>query len=230
MHKKKIVFLSGTRADFGKLKPLIEAVNLEENFEVHLFVTGMHLLPQYGSTVHEILKCGYENVYMYNNTTSGQEMDVSLANTIDGLSHYVRELKPDMIVVHGDRPEALAGAIVGSFNNIIVAHIEGGELSGTIDGLIRHSITKLAHVHFVANRPAKRRLLQKASVFTINSSLLRSTKFFCKSIFQNLFPHKAFINPLELCPFPKSDVRTGSVFKCITSFIALCIFTLSSSQ
>ena len=76
-------------------------------------------------------------------------------------------MKPDLIVVHGDRPEALAGAIVGSFNNILVAHIEGGELSGTIDGLIRHSVTKLAHLHFVANQEANERLkqMEKNKVF-----------------------------------------------------------------
>jgi UDP-N-acetylglucosamine 2-epimerase len=67
-------------------------------------------------------------------------MDIVLANTIQGLSRYINENKPDLIVIHGDRIEALAGAIVGSFNNILVAHIEGGEKSGTIDDSIRHSI------------------------------------------------------------------------------------------
>ena len=80
-----------------------------------------------------------------------EPMDLVLANTINGFSRYVRELEPDMIVLHGDRVEALAGAITGAINNILVAHIEGGELSGTIDESIRHSISKLAHIHFVSN-------------------------------------------------------------------------------
>ena len=87
-------------------------------------------------------------------------MDINLANTISGFTCYVKDVQPDLIVVHGDRPEALAGAIVGSFNNILVGHVEGGEVSGTIDDLIRHSITKLSHAHFVSNEEAGKRLLQ----------------------------------------------------------------------
>jgi len=87
-------------------------------------------------------------------------MDRTLAKTIDGFSHYIAEIKPDLIVVHGDRVEALAGAIVGSLNNILVSHIEGGEISGTIDELIRHAVSKMSHIHFVANNEAKRRLIQ----------------------------------------------------------------------
>lgn len=87
-------------------------------------------------------------------------MDLTLSNTIMGVSNYVHELKPDLIVVHGDRLEALAGSIVGSFNNIRVAHIEGGEVSGTIDESIRHAITKFAHIHLVSNERAKQRVIQ----------------------------------------------------------------------
>lgn len=157
--KKKIVFLSGTRADFGKLKPLIKAVSETPQYEAHLFVTGMHMLEKYGGTAREVLKEVW-NVYLYNNQTFSSRMDIVLSNTIYGFSYYISEIKPDLIVIHGDRVEAMAGATVGAFNNILVAHIEGGELSGTIDELIRHSITKLAHIHFVANEQAKKRLIQ----------------------------------------------------------------------
>ncbi len=159
VEKKKIVFLSGTRADFGKLKPLIKAVSESPQYEAHLFVTGMHMLERYGGTAREVLKEVW-NVYLYNNQTFSSRMDIVLSNTIYGFSYYISEIKPDLIVIHGDRVEALAGATVGAFNNILVAHIEGGELSGTIDELIRHSITKLAHIHFVANEQAKKRLIQ----------------------------------------------------------------------
>nr|WP_206513225.1 UDP-N-acetylglucosamine 2-epimerase [Vibrio alfacsensis] len=100
-------------------------------------------------------------------------MDIVLSKTIQGLSDYVQDLKPDMIVVHGDRVEALAGAIVGSLNNILVAHIEGGEVSGTIDELIRHSVSKMSHLHFVSNDFARKRLIQlgecESSIFVIGS-------------------------------------------------------------
>ena len=159
-NKKKIVFLSGTRADFGKLKSLIN-ISLESKFlDVHIFVTGMHLEKKFGHTIDEIHKEGYENIYAFKNSSLSKRMDISLSNTIKGFSEYIVKLQPDLIVVHGDRIEALAGAISGSLNNILVAHIEGGEVSGTIDELIRHAVTKMSHIHFTANELAARRLIQ----------------------------------------------------------------------
>lgn len=157
---RKIVFLTGTRADFGKLKSLIEITRADDAFEVHVFVTGMHMLHEYGYTLREVEKCGYQNIHTFLNHTHETTMDLTLAKTIEGLSSFVSEVKPDLLVVHGDRIEALAGAIVGSLNNILVAHIEGGEVSGTVDELIRHAVSKMSHIHFVSNEHAKQRLLQ----------------------------------------------------------------------
>lgn len=170
---KKILFLTGTRADFGKLKSLIFKVEESNVLEAHIFVTGMHMLSRYGMTSHEVSKCGFKSIYQYINQNGSDTMDGILSKTIQGLSDYVKELRPDMIVVHGDRVEALAGAIVGSLNNILVSHIEGGEVSGTIDELIRHSVSKLSHLHFVCNDKAKNRLIQLGenddSIFVIGS-------------------------------------------------------------
>ncbi len=171
--KKKIVFLTGTRADFGKLKPLIGIIENSDLFEAYVFVTGMHTLSRYGFTYREIEKQGYQNIFVYTNQTSKTDMDITLANTIIGFSNFVKEVCPDMIVVHGDRVEALAGAIVGSLNNVLTSHIEGGEVSGTVDELLRHAVSKLSHVHFVANEEAKKRLIQMgendSSIFVIGS-------------------------------------------------------------
>ena len=173
MNKKKIVFLTGTRADFGKLKSLIKITQNSNHYEVHIFATGMHMNSKYGLTSDEIYKAGFKNIYTYINHDKIEYMDRTLAKTIDGFSHYIAEIKPDLIVVHGDRVEAMAGAIVGSLNNILVAHIEGGEVSGTIDELIRHSVSKLSHIHLVTNQEAKQRLLQlgelESSIFVIGS-------------------------------------------------------------
>lgn len=170
---KKILFVTGTRADFGKLKSLIQAVKEESGFKYTIFATGMHLQHAYGYTVLEIEKSGFENIRTFDNHTNEMTMDLSLAKTIEGLSEFIKENEPDLIVVHGDRIETLAGAIVGSLNNILVAHIEGGELSGTIDELIRHSVSKLSHIHYVANERAKKRLVQmgelEKSIFKIGS-------------------------------------------------------------
>jgi UDP-N-acetylglucosamine 2-epimerase (hydrolysing) len=171
--KRKILFLTGTRADFGKIKSLIAILEGDPHFEVFVFVTGMHLQDEYGLTVIEIERCKFSHVHTFENHTHETTMDLTLAKTIEGLSAYCKEIAPDLIVVHGDRVETLAGAIVGSLNNILVAHIEGGELSGTVDELIRHSVSKLSHIHFVSNNDAARRLVQmgeiKSSIFVIGS-------------------------------------------------------------
>ncbi|GAB7256606.1 UDP-N-acetylglucosamine 2-epimerase [Polaribacter sp. OB-PA-B3] len=157
---KKIVFLTGTRADFGKLKSLIKITQKSTDFEVQIFATGMHLDDKYGLTVNEIYKSGFTNIATFQNHVGAEFMDRTLAKTIQGFSEYIAIKKPDLIIVHGDRVEALAGAIVGSLNNILVGHIEGGEISGTIDELIRHSVSKLSHIHLVSNLEAKKRLIQ----------------------------------------------------------------------
>jgi len=173
MTKKRILFLTGTRADFGKIKSLIQILDSDVDFEVFVFVTGMHLQHEYGYTLLEIERCNFSNVHIFENFTHETTMDLTLAKTIEGLSGYIKEIDPDMIVVHGDRVETLAGGIVGSLNNILVAHIEGGEISGTVDELIRHSVSKLSHIHFVSNNEACKRLIQMGelenSIFEIGS-------------------------------------------------------------
>lgn len=173
MSKKKILFITGTRADYGKLKSLVKAVELSDSFEAHIFVSGMHLLKIFGSTYDEVIKDGHKNVYIAHGLIHSEKMSVNLGNTITHLNGYVDNIKPDMIVVHGDRVDALAGAVVGAFNNIKVAHLEGGEVSGTIDESIRHAISKFAHLHFVSNQEAQKRLLQMGenaeNIFVIGS-------------------------------------------------------------
>lgn len=160
VRRKRIVFLTGTRADFGKLKPLMRILVEQGNFDIHIFITGMHMLSRYGYTCAEVEKSGFENLYKFINQNASDSMDHVLSKTITGLSDYVKEICPDLLIVHGDRVEALAGATVGMLNNILVGHIEGGEVSGTVDEVIRHSVTKMSHIHFVANDAARVRLMQ----------------------------------------------------------------------
>lgn len=170
---RKVVFITGTRADFGKMKTLIAAVDGMDEYECTVFATGMHTQELYGYTIGEVVKAGFSNVHAFINQTADEPMDLILAKTVEGLSHFVQQFSPDLIVIHGDRVEALAGATVGALRNILVAHIEGGELSGTVDELIRHAVSKLSHLHFVANDEAAGRLRQMGekpeSIFVIGS-------------------------------------------------------------
>ena len=180
---KKILFLTGTRADFGKIKPLILKLQKDKEFIVNIFVTGMHMLEKYGETHIEVNKSGIKNIYKYINQNYLDRMDMVLAKTILGFSDYIKENKPDLIIVHGDRVEALAAATVGALNNIQVGHIEGGEVSGTIDEVIRHTVTKLVNFHFVSNESSYRRVMllgePKEKIFKIGSAdidIMKSNK------------------------------------------------------
>ena len=157
---KKIVFITGTRADYGKIKSVIKMLDNSNTFDVYIYVTGMHLLEKYGSTYIEIQKDGFNNIFLSKRIDNSLSMDEILANNILQFTKFVKNIKPDMIFVHGDRVEAMAGAIVGALNNIYVSHIEGGEISGTIDESIRHAISKLANFHFVSNESSKKNLIQ----------------------------------------------------------------------
>ena len=160
---KKILFITATRAEFGKIKTLINILKNSKKFKPYIFVTGVHTLKKFGSTYREILGENYKNIEIFKNNYTDQKKingDLIISQTIIGLKKYVLKIKPDLLVIHGDRHEALAGAIVGCMNNILTAHIEGGEVSGNIDEIIRHSVSKLSHVHFPSNIQAKKRIIQ----------------------------------------------------------------------
>lgn len=155
---RHILFLTGTRADFGKLQPL--AVCLQGlRAHVTFFVTGMHMLERYGLTKLEVRRLKEVTFHEFMNQRPGDPQDIILAKTISGFSDFVVENRPDLIVIHGDRIEALAGAIVAATNYIPSAHIEGGEVSGTIDEALRHCNTKLCTHHFVSSQQAARRVM-----------------------------------------------------------------------
>lgn len=171
--KKKLLFTTGTRADYGKIKSVIRKT-INERFDVKIFVTGMHLSKKFGETFHEIKKnFKKNNIFKFKNFKNNDSQDIILANTIYGFSKFLKKFNPDMVIIHGDRSESLACAISASFNNILVTHIEGGEISGNIDEHIRHSISKLSHIHLVSNQIAKTRLLKmgelKKNVFVVGS-------------------------------------------------------------
>lgn len=159
--ERHIAFLTGTRADFGKIKALILKTH-EHKVRVSVIATGMHMQERFGNTVLEISRSipAEIEIYSFQNQSDGDTMDRVVANTISKVSDFLDSHSVDALVVHGDRPETLAGAISGALRNTPVIHIEGGELSGTIDGVIRHAVTKLSHIHLVSNDEARNRLIQ----------------------------------------------------------------------
>ena len=161
---RNIAFITGTRADYGKLKPLIRALVQSENFQVTLYVTGMHLMSEYGSTVHQILEDNLCRIEIFQNQTVENKMEISLARTIEAISSVLDHNSYDLFIVHGDRGEALATAIACSLRNVRVGHIEGGEISGTVDNVIRHAVSKLSHSHFCANFEAYNRLISLGEI------------------------------------------------------------------
>ena len=172
---KKIIFLTGTRADYGKIKSVIQILINSKKYKIYIFVTGMHLLNKYGKTYIQVLKDFKSKlkIFLSKNQFKNENQDIILSKTINNFSKYVDKIKPDLIVVHGDRLEALAGSAVGTLKQYLVAHIEGGEISGTVDEHMRHAISKLSHIHFVANSSAKKILTNmgesKKSVFVVGS-------------------------------------------------------------
>ncbi len=155
---RSLLFVTGTRADFGKLEPLAIAAR-DAGFAVSFFVTGMHMLDRYGLTKNEVHRLAGVAASDFLNQRIGDPQDMVLAKTVIGFSDFVAEHRPDLVVVHGDRVEALACALVAATNYIRSAHIEGGEVSGTIDEVFRHCNTKLATCHFVSSEAARARVM-----------------------------------------------------------------------
>ncbi len=172
MSKKRILFITGTRADFSKLNVLISKLDTS-NFEILIFTTGMHMLEKYGLTKVEVQKVKKAQHMEFVNQKPDDSLDTILTKTVAGLSDYIVEARPDLVIFHGDRIESLAAALACSTNYVSSVHIEGGELSGTIDEVFRHAITKLSDFHLVCSDEAKQRIEQLGEdpkrVFNIGS-------------------------------------------------------------
>ncbi|MCX6663940.1 MAG: UDP-N-acetylglucosamine 2-epimerase [Euryarchaeota archaeon] len=149
---RTIAVVTGTRAEYGYLKPLMQAIQQEKELKLLPIITGMHLLPQFGNT-YKIVKKDFPAAKKIPMTLKGDQlkhMAEYLASGINNFATFLDKNHPDILVVLGDRSESLAAALAASYLNIPIAHINGGDVSGTtIDESIRHAITKIAHIHLV---------------------------------------------------------------------------------
>ena len=161
--QRDVLVLTGTRAEYGLLKSSMEAIEAHEDLSLSIVATGMHLSPRHGMTVEEIREDGFavdREVLMQVDGDSGTAMAKSLGLGTMGLADAFETLDPELILLLGDRDEALAGALAGAHMNIPVAHIHGGDAmqGAVIDDSIRHSITKFAHLHFPASEQSAERI------------------------------------------------------------------------
>ncbi|MFC6284424.1 MULTISPECIES: UDP-N-acetylglucosamine 2-epimerase [Polaromonas] len=158
---RKIIYLSGTRADFGLMKSTLQ--RLAPLADLSVAVTGMHLEPRFGRTVDEIRAAGLRicgEVPVDVKTRTPQSMSAGIGQCLQGVTMLLQREQPDILVVLGDRGEMLAGAIAALHLGIVCVHIHGGERSGTVDEPVRHAISKLVSYHFVATEESSERLIR----------------------------------------------------------------------
>ncbi len=161
---KKICIVTGTRAEYGLLKPLIAKVHQAKDLQLQLVVTGMHLSTEFGLTYHEIEEDGYPITYkieMLLSSDTSVGITKSMGIALLGFADYFEVYKPDIVIILGDRYEMLMAASAAMIAKIPIAHIHGGELTeGLIDEAVRHSITKMSHLHFTTTEEYRNRVIQ----------------------------------------------------------------------
>ena len=152
--------VTGTRADFGKLKPVLKLLEQNQFIDLTVFATGMHLHQETGNTLVEVQKEFGDKCLALSGQEPGESQLAGLANLLSSIERSECLSGLDFLIVHGDRIDALGFAIAAKLSNICLIHIEGGEVSGSIDERIRHSVTKFADWHLVANAAAAKRVMQ----------------------------------------------------------------------
>lgn len=161
---RKLIYVSGTRADFGLLSSTLQRIQDSESLSVSVCATGMHLEDAYGHSIEQIQAAGIDICGPVpagiGTETTGAAMARAIARELEGMTALFQKESPDMVMVLGDRGEMLAGALAALHLNIPIVHLHGGELSGTVDEPVRHAISKLSHYHFTSTRGARERLVR----------------------------------------------------------------------
>lgn len=160
--RKRITYLSGTRADFGLMRPVLDSIAQSDLLDLEVVVTGMHLSERFGRTEADIVASGHSiarRIEVPIDDDSGRAMGVAAGRVTEAMSAYLAETPRDALLLLGDRGEMLAGAIAALFAGTAIVHVAGGERSGSVDESIRHAISKLAHIHCVSADDSRKRLV-----------------------------------------------------------------------
>lgn len=182
--KKVISILTATRAEYGLLKPVISKLNNVDEYDVRIVATGMHLSTQFGLTYREIEEDGFtidKKIPILSEQDTPNAVSKAMAAALTGFADYFEELKPDLLLVLGDRYETLAVCIAAMNLRVPIAHLYGGETTeGAIDESIRHAITKMSYLHFTSTEEYRRRVIQLGEapnrVFTVGALGIENIK------------------------------------------------------
>lgn len=195
--KKNITFVTGTRADFGLLKWLMLEVKKTTNFNLQVIATGTHFLEEFGETYREILNAGFEidyQIHLTLNDDTAYGTVKSIADLVSSFSDAFITLKPDLLVVLGDRYEILGAVTAALPFKLPIAHLHGGEITeGAFDDSIRHAISKMSHLHFVATDEYRNRVIQlgeqPGNIFNVGGfglDAINRTTLFSKKEIENI--------------------------------------------
>ncbi len=211
---KKIGIVTGARAEYGLLKPLIEKVHASGEMELQLAVTGMHLSPEFGLTCREIEADGYPvagRIEMLLSSDTPVGVTKSMGVALLGFADYFAAHRPDIVILLGDRYEMFMAACAAMAAGIPIAHIHGGELTeGAMDDAIRHAITKMSHLHFTATKEYRNRVIQMGeqpgTVYHVGS--LGVEKLREMRLGRN---GQAQARPEGVCGAAEADLKSGSL-------------------
>jgi len=246
--KKKICVVTGARSEYSLLKPLLSAIKTSPVFTLQLIASAMHLSPEFGLTVREILDDGFvidERIEMLLASDTCVGVTKSMGVGLIGFADAYHRLKPDVVVILGDRFEALVAAQAALIANIPIAHIHGGELTlGAFDDSIRHSITKMSHLHFTAHEQYRKRVIQlgedPATVFAVGpmiGSAIKQYTFLERSVLEDSLAMKLG-SPLFLITLLPETLRgqqasdtLGELFSALNDFPeATLVFTKGNAD
>ena len=220
MAKRKITITTGTRAEYGILRPILKKIVSRKKLQSFLIVTGTHLSKKHGMTINEIKKDKfkiYQTFKFLPNDDTGFSAAKSLGEGVVQFAKIFKKIKPDINLILGDRDEMLASAIVAYHMNIPNAHIHGGDVSRNIDEYTRHAITKISNIHFPSTEKSKRRIVKMGEnpkfVFLPGSPSideLRSNKILNKKQFENKYGFQVTKNLIVLIQHPVTTQITNT--------------------
>lgn len=160
---KKIAVITGTRAEYGIFKSVLREIEKNPELNLSLIVIGMHLSTEFGYTLKEIEEDGFKidaKIDVLHSEDTGVAMSKSIGRYMTRTARALEKIKPDILLILGDRSEMLVGAVLATYMGIPIAHIHGGDISGNVDEPVRHAITKLAHIHFAATKESADRIIK----------------------------------------------------------------------